>query len=62
MIPVIINKPPRTFLDICFGGICVHFLLLLFRSGKGQRERERENLKKAPGPAWSPMWGSIAQS
>ena len=29
---------------------------------EGWRERERENLKHVPCPAWSPTWGSISQS
>ena len=31
------------------------------KCGEGQRETERENLKQAPGSAWSPTWGSISR-
>jgi len=57
---------PHLFLIFWGITIFISFFLFLFFSffwgGVGQRERERENLKQAPGLAWGPMRGSVSQS
>ena len=37
---------------------CVH---TVGWAGEGQRERERDDLKQSPHPAWSPMQGLASQ-
>ena len=36
------------------------YFCFLEKETKGQKKRDRKNLKQAPGPVQSPTWGSIS--